>query len=260
MSPDSLDNAFFFIVNRMSYFNQAVFSAMHIEEIMPNNPVIMFIAEPLDWTRNGLPHNYFRGRIKLNPDDEYVKKEIWFLEQNHLMAAAVNCLSMMGVSKAVYLDSDTYMVDPVPELFELLDHFDFAGSHAPGRQTANTTYPIPLCFPEINIGVNPMVINGRMEEFWNTVAAQHLENLNTFGNNDQAPLRQTLYGRSKWGGTNFYVLPPEYNLRYHFPFMVKGRVKILHGPQEYAARVAELVNRNQGDMRSWEKILDNLSL
>jgi len=252
-----LDNVFFFIVNQKRYFDQAVFSAMRIEELMPSNPVVMFIAEPLDWTRNDLPGNYFHGRIKLNPDDKYVQEDKWFLEQNHLMAAAVSCLDTMGVSKAVYLDSDTYMIDPVPELFELIDHFDYAGAHAPGRVTADTTYPIPLCFPEINIGVNPMVINGHMEAFWNTVAGHHLENLSTFRNNDQAPLRQMLYS-SYHRFPRLYVLPPEYNLRFHFPFMVKGRVKILHGPQEHIERVAELVNRNQGDMRSWERILESL--
>lgn len=227
MSAEKLDDVFFYIVNRPIYFHQAVISAMRVKELMPNNPVFMFIAEPLDWNRNGLPTNYFDGRIKLMPDDKFIQPDMWYLEANHLMAKAVECLNTFGITKAVYLDSDTYIIDPVPELFEMLDHFDLMGAHAPGRVTAPTVYDLPLAFPEMNIGVNPMIVNTNMESFWNTVAGIHLEHINIFGNNDQAPLRQILYSSSFRGFPNFYIMPPEYNLRFHFPFMVKGRVKIL---------------------------------
>lgn len=259
MSQKDLSDLFFFITNSRRHFDQAVISALRINELMPNHPIAMFITDPLDWGKDELPTEPFKTRVKINAEEKFTIHNKWYLTQNHLMEGALDCLNLMGVNKAIYLDCDTYMIDPVPELFDLLEGFEFAGAHAPGRKTAPTVYDIPMCFPEINIGVNPMVVNSKMTAFWGEVAEKHLAHLDVFGNNDQAPLRQVLHEhRLTREFPSFYILPPEYNLRFHFAFAVKGRVKILHGPQEYAPRVAELINENQGAIRGWTKVLECL--
>ena len=69
-----------------------------------------------------------------------------------VMNQRIKALMEYHYDQTLYLDTDTYLVEPVPELFEVLDNFDIALAHAPWR----VAYPIddvPDCFPEFNCGV-----------------------------------------------------------------------------------------------------------
>ena len=59
--------------------------------------------------------------------------------------------------KTIYLDTDTHILDDIKEIFDILDNFDIAAAHSPGRYTkANPEYyfeEIPEPLPDFNRGV-----------------------------------------------------------------------------------------------------------
>lgn len=148
----------------------------------------------------------------------------WFIEQTRCLLEMLARWIPDG-EKVLWLDSDTYMVEPVPELFEMLDNYELALAHAPGHHTAPTLKPLPDCFPECNIGVIAMVNSQPIRELWQQVYWRQVNHPEVYGDNDQAALREELWDR-RW---RFAVLPSEYNCRFNFGCQVRDRVKILHG-------------------------------
>lgn len=132
--------------------------------------------------------------------------------------------------KSVFLDTDTVVMDGFNELFEVLDHFDFAYCHASCRAWHTYDYDVPIAFAEANSGV--LVYNrcpqvrDMMEEWVRLYDMQ----LKEYGikSPDQPPLRAALYRAKE---LKKLVLPPEYNLRVAFPCFAGGGlpVKIVHG-------------------------------
>lgn len=66
----------------------------------------------------------------------------------------------------INMDTDTWLVDPVPELFEVLEHFDCALPMA----TIRNVYPLdlPSCFYNFNPGVFAYKMSPRMHNFFLT--------------------------------------------------------------------------------------------
>lgn len=150
----------------------------------------------------------------------------WFVESVRLLDEYLK--NVPDDTRLLWLDSDTYMVEPVPELLEMLDNglFDLAMAHAPGRRTAPTAHPVPDCFPEFNIGVCAMKVSERVRKLWEEVYRRQTNWPEVFGDNDQAPLRESLYNSPN---LRVATLPQEYNCRFNFGCQVRDRVKILHG-------------------------------
>lgn len=130
-------------------------------------------------------------------------------------------------AKLLWLDSDAFVVEPVYDLFEALDHFDLLMAHAPGHHTAPTRLKVPECFPEYNIGVAAMKNSVKLRQLWELVYVCHQRFFDTYGNYDQAPLRDVLYDNDF--GVRLATLPCEYDFRFHFGGQLRDRVKILHG-------------------------------
>lgn len=167
----------------------------------------------------------------------------WYVDLSRFVVEGLEILP----ERLLYLDSDTYVIDPVPELWDLLKRFDLAAAQAPGRQTAPTLEPISAAFPEFNIGVIIQRNNERVRRLWREVLTRITTHFDRYGNNDQAPLREAIWND---GDLRVAVLPPEYNCRFNFGTFVTGRVKILHGRGNYRA-VADSLNSQIG-MRTWQ--------
>jgi len=140
--------------------------------------------------------------------------------------------------QTVFLDSDTYLCEAVPELFELLDRCDIAMAHAPMRVIGHA--PVPACFPECNSGVIAYNVNERTKELFANWAEFYSEQTSPTGRlNDQPPLRKALWQSD----VRLIVLPPEYNFRFVLPaFAGRGSVKILHGRHNDMAALAAEIN------------------
>jgi hypothetical protein len=134
----------------------------------------------------------------------------------------------------LFLDTDTYVCADCSELFSLLEQFDLAVSHAPGRRSPlkyglSEAYPcpgVPRSFVELNTGVILFKKNTQIEKFfddWLRLYTQQIES-DLHPPSDQPAFRQVLYtSKLKW-----MTLTPEYNCRTNFPVFVCEEVKILH--------------------------------
>lgn len=140
--------------------------------------------------------------------------------------------------RTLYLDGDTYVCRPVPELFEMLDRFDIALSPASVRRRTELD-DVPQSFPEFNAGVVTYRTSDEVLDMFATFEERYTAQLEEEYMVDQPAFREALY-RSD---LDIGVIPPEYNCRFGGPTFVDGEVKILHGRHPDMAAMAEAVNR-----------------
>lgn len=217
-----VDTAFFWIASGGKYAREAVASAQSAKRNMPD--VLAFVGCPdgIGYNEETMLRRTFDGVYRLQAGGH----KRWFLDHNKYMRDMLHRLYDAGIKYAIYMDTDTYVCYPVYELFGLVkNRCIFAGIHAPVRELSKTINPIPACFPEFNIGVNPMLVDP-CRRLFDKVYSRHREHVDIYENNDQGVLREILWENPD--AFPVYVIPPEYNLRLFCGF-VKGRVKILHG-------------------------------
>jgi len=147
-------------------------------------------------------------------------------------------LAQTPFEETVFLDTDTYLCQAVPELFELLERCDIAMAHAPMRVTGSV--PVPASFPECNSGVIVYRRNEKMKQLFESWRRAYARQLAATGQPDDQPaLREALW-RSE---ARLAVFPPEYNFRFVLPaFAGRGTVKILHGRNPDMAALAAEIN------------------
>lgn len=207
--------AAFWIVSE-PYIAEAIGSAETVALHMPQLERVLFTdsAEHVQ----SLVRYPFTRIVQLPPREH----EFWYTDFLRYMWWSMDHLP----KEMLYLDSDVYLVAPIPELFEVLRSFDIGMAIAPGRRTAPTMQEIPPCYSEYNIGVQVMNNNQVVRGLWEKTYRTAKSFAKTYGNNDQAPLREVL-----WNGYSIRVatITSEYNCRFHFGTQVADPVKILHG-------------------------------
>ncbi|MGJ3239702.1 MAG: hypothetical protein ACFE0Q_13410 [Anaerolineae bacterium] len=160
--------------------------------------------------------------------------------------AKISAIQQSPYTETVYLDTDTFICEDLSSLYDLLETFDIAASHAPKRQL----YPVegvPDCFAELNSGVLVYKKSKAFNTFcddWLAFYDDHLNEPQPYPNNDQPPFRATLF-RSN---LRLATLPPEYNCRANGPGYLSGSVKVIHKRAEATElqRIAGILNQYHG--------------
>lgn len=147
--------------------------------------------------------------------DEPVEDEVFdavHLVEHVTRRPKMEALIRSRFQRSVYLDSDVVAVAPMPEVFDLLRHFDVAGVH---EQFGNAPIPmqtyrteIPISFRQINGGVLGIRKSPGTDAFlreWKRVFDE--EDLEF----DQPPLRELLF----LSDLRLAILPVEYNYMHH---------------------------------------------
>lgn len=145
--------------------------------------------------------------------------------------------------KFVYLDGDTYVIEDLTPLFELLDRFDFVAAHALSRFTTRLD-DVPDSFPEVNTGVLGVRRTAASEAILRAWPDEY-EAMRAGGarmpTQDQPALRRLLWR----GDARLAVLTPEWNCMFDIGTSVTGLVKVLHGRSPNYERVAQKINRGR---------------
>lgn len=248
--PSGFRRCFFWIAEEARYLKEAEVSAASVKRLMPDYELIIVT------TNKSWGSDVFTGRLLLEKDSDpffFYRSVVYFnLAFQHFYSHAFD--------RIVYMDTDTCLLSPIDEVFDMLSFLDIIGTHAPARYTRLDVdiknEKIPLAFPEINIGVLGLRICKEvldMLEFWlNTYTVHHDE----IGNNDQIALRYTLWMMLKrWGefAPRLYIMPPEYNMRFGFGGFAGREVKVLHGRSDDIDRVGREINTHRNAMRSWKR-------
>lgn len=139
--------------------------------------------------------------------------------------------------KTLFLDTDTYLCEPIEEIITLLDRFDFLMCHTPFRDP-NPIGGIPACFTEFNTGV----LAFRKNEHTDRCLQRWLELYAEMGHKADQPA----FRRALWEDLDirYYILPPEYNFRTIFPGFIGGgsRVKVIHGRHKNWDKIERKLN------------------
>lgn len=149
----------------------------------------------------------------------------------------------------VFLDTDTYVVADLSEVFQLLAHFDFAG-HQLFEGHDSPIPGVPDAFPEFNTGVMAFRRSPALEAFFDRWGALYdgfrapdRPDRDVYANvTDQKSHRLALYE----SGLRFAVLGPEYNFTPANVNFACATVRILHGRGDNFAPFAARINAQLG--------------
>jgi hypothetical protein len=158
--------------------------------------------------------------------------------------------------RTLYLDTDTFVVEEIVHVLELLDRYDVVAAHAAGyRGLADPE--VPIAFYELNTGVLAWRASERIEALmrgWEeTYAAWLLAEPFPGAGKPSLAADQPAFRRCAWQhDVSLGVLAPEYNLRLGEPATIVDRVRVIHGrPRRRSLeQIAAAVNATQGP-RTW---------
>ena len=157
--------------------------------------------------------------------------------------------------KTIYLDTDTYVVSSLDEVFDLLDRVDFCAAHETARgywyqfndEVGKAEFP-PATFPDVNagvMGINMKSAGGDVIKKW---PKKYKEMKPLFKqlpsswmkNTDQASLRMLLWEAKE---LRIGILPTEYNALRYWGTYLWGNAVVVHGRGEIE-RIARQMNQS----------------
>ena len=208
--------AIYIITQDSRYTGLLLNSAASLKSVMPDLPITVFSQFPIESPN-------FDKVIRVEGSQDGFYDKTLFIQQT-------------PYERTLFVDADIYVVEPVPELFTILDQFDFAATH---EEYLNTDwwnrYPrpdIPLSFPEFNTGILAYKRSAQMESVlkdWSELYRLFLENHPGQKINDQPFFRAAVYG----GQARAATLTREYNCKFRGQGYLNGRVKIFHGHVDF---------------------------
>jgi len=215
-----------------------------------------YIAEAVRAARSSLRHNdvphviFAAGEVREPPPGVSVVRFEQISD-----APFVDRIANMRRSpfeRTLYLDTDTYVVDEVVHVLELLEHYDLALAQAPAYRGLDDP-EVPVAFPEYNCGVVAWRTSEQVGEFLRCWEETYREWLvqdvlrGRFGGEhpSRSPIGdQPAFRRCAWQhGMKVATLPPEYNLRLGIHTTVVDRVRVIHGHSDKYETLAERFNR-----------------
>jgi hypothetical protein len=164
-------------------------------------------------------------------------------------ADKIRCMIDSPFERTVYLDTDTYVLDQMVELFALLDRFDVAVSHAPGYRGLSDP-DVPRAFYEFNTGLVAFRAGQKTAALladWLQTYLRWCERppFANAGNNDGFA-DQPAFRNCAWRHPiELCVLGPEYCFRTPQCGQVADRVLTIHGRHRDYERVAAILNRER---------------
>lgn len=211
------NGAVYIITQNPRYVDMLLTSAASLKKAMPDLPIMAFSQFPVE-------SPLFESVVRVEPSQD------GFYDKSKLIRDS-------PYERTLFIDADTIVLEPVLELFTLLDHFDCAATHEEYVNTDwHNRYPrpdIPSSFPEFNTGVVMLKRSGRVEQLLETWEALHRkyreENPESEPIGDQLFFRPAVY----YSDVRFATLTREYNCKFRGQGYLNGRVKILHGHVDF---------------------------
>lgn len=144
------------------------------------------------------------------------------LAETNGFRAKILAAGSVPFERSLLLDTDTYVTASLDDVFRLLDRFDIAAAHAPGRTNFQLD-DIPPSFPEFNTGVVAL----RASAAVSALIDMWLHKYDALRrSNDQPAFRwATFHARD----VRIATLPPEFNQLFMMGGFQCQKVRVLHG-------------------------------
>ena len=178
-----------YVAKGAGYLELAIASATSLRGVNPDLPVDLF-------TDQSVPADAPFDRVHRIPDVP--------------TRAKIACMPLSRFERTLFLDCDTLVVQPLGDLFEVLERFDMALAHDVRRVSAlireGHEVETPYAFPQLNTGV----LLYRRSETTQAFFAEWARRYRKAGQaRDQITFKDLIWSSD----IRFYVLPPEFNLR-----------------------------------------------
>ena len=149
---------------------------------------------------------------------------------------SIPCDDAFPYERNLMLDTDTYVTESLSELLDVLDKYEIAVCHAPGRKDVSG---VPDAITEYNTGVIAYRRSDGVQDFFSKWRDEYQSQVRRSGHvTNQGTFTKTLYHSE----LPFIVLPPEYNVRTQRGYLC-GPAKIVHGRHPAGLkRLAECLN------------------
>ena len=187
------------------YIAEAIRSVKSVKRSMPGLPCALFASES---ERRQVPSDLFEMQFDLDPS-------------LGVKAQKISVLKRTPFDQTLYLDTDTYMVAPVHELFNLFPQFDLALAMASLGRLGDGVGEAPGSFPVMNTGVMVFRRCATVSALFDRWLELHANKARL----DQPSFREALFNSS----VRFAPLTNAYNFLLDFPQTARYQVKILHG-------------------------------
>lgn len=185
-----MDRGVIYVATGADYRDLAVASARSLREMEPDLAVDLFTDAP-ETVTEGL---FNAVHLIDDPHDR----------------SKLDCMAQTRFERTLFLDCDTLVVNPLGDLWGILDRFDLALAHDVRRRSdlirAGHSVTTPYAFPQLNSGV---MLYRRSEVMLGFLGEWVRRYMAAGGYRDQPVLKDLLWESD----LRFYVLPPEFNLR-----------------------------------------------
>ena len=216
--------AVYIITQDQRYVNLLLSSAASLKRAMPDLPITVF-------SQFRVESPYFERVILVEPTQAGFYDKARFMRDS-------------PYERTLFADADTYVLEPFPELFSLLDRFDCAATHEEYLNTDwSNDYPradIPSSFPELNTGILLLKSSdkmGRVLQRWSDLYQAYLDEKPKQPINDQPFFRAAIYESD----VRVATLTREYNCKFRGQGYLNGPVKILHGHVNFQLKESYIV-------------------
>ena len=218
------------------YVNEAIISSRSLKSIDSNLSITLFTSKKSINNFKNINSHFNEIFFLPNPQNDFIDK--------------INAMLNTPYEETLFLDTDTYVLEKIEDLFILLKRFELAAAHAPIRISPLKTNnwmsysldDIPTSFPEFNTGV---IAYRKNQNCLNFIKSWHSNFIKNKKDNiripDQPSFRETLYN----GHIKFTVIPPEYNCRINMLPSIYNKVKILHGRSDNFEEIREEINKSK---------------
>lgn len=228
--PDS--RGILLVATGEKYLNEAAESALQCKRVMPEVSICL--------------------ATRTKPSSASVFDRILFLPEG---ADSYNdkilAMQELPFDRTLFLDTDTVCLEPVDELFDLLDHWDLAVAHAPVREFLHSPEGVPDYFTEFNTGVMAIRQTPQTKKLIQHWHQAHALICALYGprTTDQPAFRQAMWQCRP----RFFTLTPEYNLRTCMNYFVGGnaRVKIVHDRSPRLKQALQLLKQDAKRPHPW---------
>lgn len=144
--------------------------------------------------------------------------------------------------RCIFLDTDTFVLDDLSPVFEVLERFDLAAHQDVNRGWNYTLPDVPLAFSEFNTGVIAFRNAPAVQDFFRAWRGEYEQLHREFGFvNDQPAFRRTLFHSA----LRVAPLPSEFHFLGNFPNAALWNVRLIHARGDYA-RIAREANGTLG--------------